>query len=42
MEGKMLGECPIDVVLLAPDLDASKNFYTNRVGLKIINESRTR
>jgi catechol 2,3-dioxygenase-like lactoylglutathione lyase family enzyme len=39
MEGKMLGEYPIDVVLLAPDLDASKDFYTNRVGLKIINES---
>lgn len=32
----MLGDHPIDVVLLAPDLDASKDFYANKVGLKIL------
>ena len=26
-------------MLLAPDFDASKDFYTNKVGLKILNES---
>ncbi len=35
----MLGDYPIDVVLLAPDLEASKDFYAMKVGLKIINES---
>jgi catechol 2,3-dioxygenase-like lactoylglutathione lyase family enzyme len=35
----MLGDHPIDVVLLAPDLDASKDFYANKVGLKILTES---
>ena len=29
-EEKMLGDYPIDVVLLAPDLEASKDFYTKR------------
>jgi catechol 2,3-dioxygenase-like lactoylglutathione lyase family enzyme len=32
----MLGDHPIHVVLLAPDLDASKDFYANKVGLKIL------
>ncbi len=31
----MLGEFPIDVVLLATDLEASKDFYANKVGLEI-------
>jgi predicted enzyme related to lactoylglutathione lyase len=35
----MLGDYPIDVVLLAPDLEASKDFYAKKVGLEIINES---
>src|SRR5437763_15923749 len=35
----MLGDHPINVVLLATDLDATKDFYANKVGLKIINES---
>ena len=35
----MLSEHPIDVVLLATDLDASKDFYANKVGLPIVNES---
>ena len=35
----MLSEHPIDVVLLATDIDASKDFYANRVGLPIVNES---
>jgi catechol 2,3-dioxygenase-like lactoylglutathione lyase family enzyme len=34
----MLGEHPIDVVLLATDLDASKDFYANKIGLEIANE----
>jgi predicted enzyme related to lactoylglutathione lyase len=35
----MLGDYPIDVVLLAVDLAASKEFYAKKVGLKIANES---
>ena len=35
----VLGDYPIDVVLLAPDLDASKAFYANKVGLKILNDT---
>ena len=35
----MLGDYPIDVVLLAPDLDTSKDFYAKKLGLKIVNES---
>jgi catechol-2,3-dioxygenase len=36
----MLGEHPIDVVLLATDLDASKQFYAGKVGLEILSESQ--
>jgi len=35
----MLGECPIDVVLLATDLDASRDFYGDKVGLEILTEA---
>ena len=35
----MLGDHPIDVVLLATDLEASKEFYAGKVGLEILNES---
>src|SRR5229473_2206418 len=35
----MLGEYPIDVVLLATDLEASKDFYVNKIGLEILDES---
>jgi predicted enzyme related to lactoylglutathione lyase len=35
----VLGEAPLDVVLLATDLDASKNFYRDNVGLEIVIES---
>ena len=35
----MLADFPVDVVLLAPDLDAIKDFYANKVGLKILDES---
>ncbi|HEV2013259.1 MAG TPA: VOC family protein [Candidatus Dormibacteraeota bacterium] len=35
----MLGDYPIDVVLLAPDLEASKDFYANKIGLKILNDN---
>jgi catechol 2,3-dioxygenase-like lactoylglutathione lyase family enzyme len=34
----MLGDHPIDVVLLATDLDASKDFYANKIGLEIASE----
>ncbi len=35
----MLGEHPIDVVLLATDLESSKQFYAGKLGLEILNES---
>ena len=35
----MLGEFPIDVVLLAIDLEASRDFYRDKVGLEILNDS---
>lgn len=35
----MLGESPIDVVLLATDLDASREFYRDKVGLEILMDS---
>ncbi len=34
----MLGDYPVNVVLLATDLDAAKDFYAKKVGLKIIND----
>jgi catechol-2,3-dioxygenase len=35
----MLGEHPIDVVLLATDLESSRQFYAGKLGLEILNES---
>ena len=35
----MLADCPIDVVLLATDLEASKDFYANKIGLPVLNAS---
>ena len=35
----MLGDYPIDVVLLATDLDASRDFYRDMIGLEILNEN---
>jgi len=35
----MLGDHPIDVVLLATDLESSKEFYAGRPGLEILTES---
>lgn len=35
----MLGDHPIQVVLLATDLQASKDFYAQKVGLEIVSES---
>ncbi len=35
----MLGDYPIDVVLLATDLEASKDFYANKIGLEILDDS---
>lgn len=35
----MLGDYSVDVVLLAPDLEASKDFYANKIGLKILNDN---
>ena len=36
----MLGDHPIDVVLLATDLESSKQFYAGKLGLEILNESQ--
>ena len=33
---ELLSGHPIDVVLLAPDLDASKDFYANKIGLPVL------
>jgi len=35
----MLGEHPIDVVLLATDLGSSKEFYSGKLGLEILDEN---
>jgi catechol 2,3-dioxygenase-like lactoylglutathione lyase family enzyme len=35
----VLGEHPIDVVLLATDLKSSKEFYADKLGLEILNEN---
>ncbi|MGH9026739.1 MAG: VOC family protein [Acidimicrobiia bacterium] len=35
----MLRDHPIDVVLLATDLESSKEFYAGKLGLEILNES---
>jgi catechol-2,3-dioxygenase len=35
----MLGDHPINIVLLATDLDAIKEYYTNKIGLQILEES---
>ena len=35
----MLGDHPIDVVLLATDLESSKEFYADKLGLEILNET---
>ena len=34
----MLGDYPIDVVLLATDLNASRDFYRDKIGLQIVTE----
>jgi catechol-2,3-dioxygenase len=35
----MLGDHPIHVVLLATDLESSKEFYADKLGLEILNET---
>jgi catechol 2,3-dioxygenase-like lactoylglutathione lyase family enzyme len=35
----MLGAYPIDVVLLATDLEATRDFYRDRIGLELLNEN---
>jgi len=35
----MLGEAPLDVVLLATDLEASRDFYRDKIGLEVLIES---
>jgi catechol-2,3-dioxygenase len=35
----MLGEHPINVVLLATDLESSKEFYADKLGLEILSEN---
>jgi catechol 2,3-dioxygenase-like lactoylglutathione lyase family enzyme len=36
---RMLGEHPMDVVLLATDLESSKEFYAGKLGLEILDEN---
>ena len=35
----MLADYPIEVVLLATDLEATKDFYANKIGLPVIRDS---
>jgi catechol-2,3-dioxygenase len=35
----VLSQSPIDVVLLATDLEASKDFYANKIGLQVLSEN---
>jgi catechol 2,3-dioxygenase-like lactoylglutathione lyase family enzyme len=35
----MLGDHPMDVLLLATDLEASRDFYANKIGLEIVFET---
>jgi len=35
----MLGDHPMDVLLLATDLKASRDFYANKIGLQIVRET---
>jgi len=35
----MLSDFPIEVVLLATDLQASRNFYVQKIGLEIVRET---
>ena len=35
----MLSDHPIDVVLLAKDLEAARDFYRDKIGLQLVNES---
>lgn len=37
----MLADSPIDVILLAPDLKASRDFYANKLGLAIVSEDHS-
>ena len=39
LEVELLSEHPIDVVLLAIDMDAAKDFYANKIGLLIVDVS---
>jgi catechol 2,3-dioxygenase-like lactoylglutathione lyase family enzyme len=34
----MLSDCPIDPILLAPDLKESRDFYSQKLGLEILSE----
>ena len=38
-DAEMLGDYPIDVVLLATDLDAARDFYRDKIGLELLNEN---
>jgi catechol-2,3-dioxygenase len=38
-EDAMLSNYPIDVVLLAMDLAAAKDFYADKIGLRVLSES---
>src|SRR5258708_35179207 len=38
-EDTMIGNYPIDVVLLAMDLAATKDFYADKIGLRVLSET---
>jgi catechol 2,3-dioxygenase-like lactoylglutathione lyase family enzyme len=35
----MLGDYPIDVVLLTTDLETTRDFYRDKIGLELLNEN---
>jgi len=38
-DAEMLGDYSLDVVFLATDLDAARDFYRDKIGLELLNES---
>src|SRR5258706_13060905 len=38
-DAEMLGDFSIDLVLLATDLEASRDFYRDKIGLEVLNEN---
>jgi len=38
----MLRDSPLDVVLVATDLDVARDFYSNKLGLALIDDNPTK